>query len=333
MSQNARESTDPTRRLLLSPWLWSVMLLVAAAVWLRVTDDLGFAAYLLMLVGGVLVGVGFVNATFRMPPRAGLLVHLLGAVASGAALAVLASIESASMDGAPRPVVIVVTVVQFAAIPAAGWILIGLLGRIGSAISARDAAKAPVRIGPAWEEERDRAELRFAAIPLDMKALTAVIVGVVVVGGSIVAAVMIATGDLAERLGARIVIIVIGVLVALPAYAIVSAVLRRRTVAATVEISRDRLRVDAGGIRVDLALDEVDELLWRPDSDYARFEVRADRLHLTLNAGLAKVPKSVAPQLPELTRPIRTRLERAGLQRRRGRHGATLYRREAGTVH
>ncbi len=328
MTEPAASARIPfARRLFSNPWLWAVLCLTAAVLVLLATDDLGFPAFLLMLVGGWLCGFGFVNATFRMPAPTGVIVHVIGGVGAGALLALLVSGMNGVSEALPSGVRAGLLVVQLAAVPAAGWIWLGLLGRVTSAIGRRDAAKAPVRAVPEWERDGDESVLRFAAIPMRMRALTTAIVGVVVVVGVIVVWVLIATDDLAERLGARIVIIAIGVLFALPAYAILQRWLRRGTVEAVLALSSRRLRLEAASTRLDVPLDEIDRLLWCTGGDYARVEVRAGQAEITLNAGFAKVPPGVAPGLPELPRHVRRRLELFGFAARRTQRGVVIYER------
>ncbi|GAB3595670.1 hypothetical protein [Microbacterium tumbae] len=315
------------RRWLSGPWLWALLCLVTATAILIAADDLVLPGYLLMLGGGWLCGFGFVNATLRMPAPSGVLVHLCGAVGAGGLLLLLASPGDGLSARAPEVLRAAVVVMQMAAAPAAGWIWLGLLGRATSAIGRRDASKAPERVVPGWLRDGDRSVLRFAAIPLRMRALTWAIVGIVVVLGAVATWALVATGDLAERLGPRLLIVGVGLVLVLPAYLVLRHVLRLRTVDAVLTISADRLRADAGDIDLDVALEQIDRLLWRTDSDYARVEVRAAAAELTLNAGLARVPAGAAPRLPELPRHVRRRLELAGFTPCRPRQGVVIYRR------
>ncbi|WP_223693429.1 hypothetical protein [Leifsonia poae] len=319
------EQNPAVRHLLLNPWVWAALLLAAATV--LVSDDprVGFLAYLLMLAGGWLCGFGFVNLTGRIRKRrVGMLVHLTGAVLAGLLLWLMVTAGADIIGELPQAAKAAYVVAQLAAAPAAGWVWLALIGRVTTMLGRRSAPKvAPAP--PAWELSTERSTLRFSAVPLRMRTLGLMIALMVVIVGGIGALLMIATGDLAERLGARVVIIALGIVLGLPTYMLLVSAMHRRTVDCVVSFDSDRLRVEAGPVRVDVALSEIDLLLWRSDSDYARIELRSGTTELCLIAGLARAPKGVAPQLPPLPRHIRGSLESEKLTERRSRRGVTTY--------
>ncbi|WP_440710854.1 hypothetical protein [Herbiconiux sp. YIM B11900] len=326
-----RPSRPLARRILGRPWLWAVLLLGASVPLVMADPDVGFLAFLLALIGGWLCGAGFVGATLRMrSARLGALVHVLGAVLAGVLLWAMVSIGPAFAGILTGPARAAFVVAQFAAAPAAGWIWITLVGRAASRMSSR-AQRADPPAGPVWEHEGRASILRFRAVPLRMRTLGLAIAAVVVVVGGIAATLLILTGDLAERLGPRLLIIVVGAGLALPASLLLRALLHRRTVECELWIGPDRLRLRAGGATFESSFGEIDLLRWRSDSDYARLEIRAAGRDLSLLAGPARVPKSTAPTLPPLPTTIARRLEARGLTSSRSRRGVTTFARESPT--
>lgn len=320
------------RRLVISPWSWAVVLLAAATALVSIDPRVELPAFLLILAGGWACGFGFVNLTMRLRRPIGAGVHLLGAV--GAALLLWASASVGPLPADVPPVAAAcLMVARLAAAPAAGWVWLGLIGRITTRISSRSPAASPPQ-PPAWRNTERRSEVRFRAVPMRMRALGSMVAAVVIVVGALTASLLIATGDLAERLGARVVVIVVGVLLALPAYLLLRAFLRRRTVACSISFELDRNRdedrvvVIAGDDSVDITLAEVDLLLWRTEGDYARVELHSARIPpVSLLVGMAATPAGVAAALPELPPHIRGRLDDAGLAREHSKRSVTTFRR------
>lgn len=326
-----RVSRSIPRRILGNPWLWAAVLLGAAVPLVIADPQIGFGAYLLAVVGGWLCGVGFVRATLRMRrPGIGVLAHAVGAVLAGVLLWAMVSLGPVIAGGLDEPGRAALAVAQFASAPAAGWIWITLIGRVAALVSSRAPRVAPP-IGPAWEHEGKESLLQFPAVPLRMRTLGLAIAAVVVVFGGIAATLLILTGDLAERLGPRLVIIVVGAGLALPGYLLLKALLHRRTVDCELRIGPERLRVRAGAMALDASFHEIDLLRWRCDGDYARLEVHCGGRELSLVAGIARVPKGTAPTLPLLPAIITRRLEAGGLWSSRSRRGLTTFRREQPT--
>jgi hypothetical protein len=323
-----RASRSLAGRVLGNPWLWAALLLGASVPLVIADPQIGFVAFVLAVVGGCLCGAGFVGATLRIRRRGlGALAHGIGAVLAGVLLWAMVSFGAGLADVLNDPARAAFAVAQFASAPAAGWIWITLIGRVSALVSSRAQQVAPPA-GPAWEHEGKESLLRFPAVPLRMRTLGLAIAAVVVVFGGIAATLLILTGDLAERLGPRLVIIVVGAGLALPGYLLLKALLHRRTVACEAWIGPERLRVRAGATALDASFHEIDLLRWRCDGDYARLEVRSGGRELSLVAGMARVPKGTAPTIPPLPAIITRRLEASGLSSSRSRQGLTTFRRE-----
>ena len=314
------------RRLLLSQWVWAVVALGAAVATGRSSPAVDLVPFLLSLLGGWLAAIGFVGVTFRMRrPRAGVATHVLGAVA--AALLLWALVSQApevarELSGSPRSALLVA---QFAVLPAAAWVWIALLGRVVAAIGPRAPAVPPTP--PAWGHEGGASVLRFSAVRLRMRALGLAVAAAIVVVGSAVVLLLVSTGDLAERLGPRILIVVVGGLLVLPLFMALKALVRRRTVTCTVSFEARRVTVDAGGTRLDVPLARIDRLCWRTDGQSSRLELRAGRDRISLIAGLARAPRGTAPTLPPLPRRVRAGLTAAGLTERATAPGTLTFRR------
>lgn len=319
------------RRLIRNPLIWGALLLLAALMWTLAGDDLSFFPFLFMLVGGWCVGFAFVNATLRMvPARNGAFLHAGVAITLGAAMAFVTEYGSDLVEPWPEPVRAVVVVVQLAAVPAAGWIWLGLLSRVTDLMTRREAKKRPVPVTSEWEREEsgDGSGVRFPGIPLRMRALTGAIIVIVVVFGLGGTAVVIAFDDVVLRLGARLTIILVGVVIALPVYFIFTGVLRRRTESCLVAFGNDELRVTVGESIHVIPFRRLEHLVWRTRSDYARIEVRGNGVDLSLIAGLAKPPRGLTAELPPLPRRVFRRLELAGMtQEHSRRRDVTTFRR------
>lgn len=322
------------RRLIRNPLIWGALLLLAALFWTLAGDDLSFFPFLLMLVGGWCVGFAFVNATMRMvPARNGVFLHVGVAVTLGAAIAFVVEYGDDRLRPLPEPVRAGAVVVQLAAIPAAGWIWLGLLSRVTDVMTQREAKKRPVPVTPEWEREEigDGSGVRFPGIPLRMRVLTAAIIVIVVVFGLGGTALVIAFDDVVLRMGARFTIILVGVLIALPAYLVFTGVLRRRTESCLVAFGNDELRVTVGDSTHVIPFRRLERLVWRTRSDYARIEVQGDGVDLSLIAGLAKPPRGITAELPPLPRRVFRRLDLAGMtQQHARRRDVTVFARSPG---
>lgn len=315
------------RKLIRNPLLWGALLLLGAIVATLAGDDLSFFPMLLMLVGGWFFGFAFVNATLRMTPsRNGAYLHIGVAVVLGAAVAFVVEYGSELLEPLPEWVSGVAVVLQIAAIPATGWIWLGLLSRVTDALTRRERRKHPLPTTVEWEREEsgDGSSVRINGIPLRMKVLTGAIVGIVIVFGLFGTLLLIAFDDFVMRLGPRLMIIVVGALIALPVYLALTAVLRRRMVACVIAFGNDELRVRVGEAEHVVPFRDLEFLLWRSRSDYARIEVRGAGVDLSVVAGLAKPPAGRTAELPVLPRRVFRRLELAGLSVKRARRGDVI---------
>lgn len=309
--------TTVTRQLVRNPLVWGAVLLLVAIGFTVAGDDLSFFPFLLMLVGGWCFGFAFVNATFGMvPARNGAILHLGVAIVLGALVAFVAEFGGALLEPLPAAVRGVAVVLQMAAIPAVGWIWLGLLSRVTDLLARRDAKKRPPPVTPDWEREEsgDGSVVRFPGIELRMRSLTQAIVAIVVVFGLLGVAAVIALDDIAMRMGPRLAILLLGILIALPVYLAFTAILRRRTQQCAVAFGNDELRIRVGDDRHTIPFRDLEVLRWRTRSDYARFEVRGGSgVDLSVITGIAKPLRGFSAELPPLPRRVYRRLELAGL--------------------
>lgn len=323
----ARVRTKVARTLVHNPLVWGAVLLLVAIWFTLAGDDLSFFPFLLMLVGGWCFGFAFVNATLGMvPARNGAILHVGVAVVLGALVAFVIEFGGDLLDPFPEWVTGIAVVLQLAAIPAAGWIWLGIIGRITDLFARRDAKKRPPLVSSDWEREAsgDGSIVRFPAIELRLHTLTQAIVAIVVVVGLFGVAILIALDDIVMRMGPRIAIVLMGIVVGLPVYLVFTAILRRRTQACTVAFGNDELRVRVGDEVHTIHFRELEFLRWRCRSDYARIEVRGAGVDLSLFAGLAKPPRGVSAELPALPRRVYRRLELAGLALENTRRGEVI---------
>ncbi|AQY02270.1 hypothetical protein [Microbacterium foliorum] len=329
MTDTAPETTSERRlrreigrRFVRAPFAWGLLFLIAAMVWTIAGDDLSFFPFLLMLLGGWSVAFSFVNATMEMRPvRTGVAVHLGVAVGLTAGMILVIESDDALLAGLPDPVSAVVVVLQIAAGPAAGWIWLGLLSRLTDLIGRRDAKRRPPPAAPEWEREegRDGSGVEFTALDLRMRTLTLAIVGVVLAVGLAGTALLIAFDDAVMRVGPRLAIILVGVLVGLPVYLLLRGALRRRTLSCGFAFGNDELRIRAGTATHRIPFRHLQHLVWRTRSDYARIEVRGAGVDLSLIAGLAAPSPGRTGELPALPRRVFRRLELAGMRVERSR--------------
>ena len=322
------------RRLVSSSLTWGLVLLAAASALTLATGDLDILQLLLMLVGGWCFGFAFVNATMRMP-RNGAVLHIAVAVVLGALMIFITEYDGRLIEPLPEAVRGIFVVLWMAAIPATGWIWLGLLGRITDALTRRERKNAPVRVAPEWErdEQGDGSFVQFAAIEMRLRHLTIAIVGIVVVVGLLELAILIWLGDVVLNLGPRMLIIVIGLILCLPAYLVLTAVLRRRTQRCTIAFGNDEVRIGVGAKASVIRHSDLEYLRWRGRSDYARVEIRGAGVDLSLFTGIAKAPAGRTAELPPLPRRVFRRLELAGLIVEKSRRDEVItFRRAVGTL-
>ncbi|QNA93163.1 MULTISPECIES: hypothetical protein [unclassified Microbacterium] len=333
---DARVRRSVTRTLVVYPLLGGAVLLLAAIAVTLAGDDLGFFPFLFMLVSGLCFGFAFVNATLGMvPARNGAILHVAVAVVLGALVAFVVEFGGDLLEPLPESVRGVAVVLQMAAIPAVGWIWLGVIGRITDLFSRRDAKKRPAPVTPAWErdESGDGSIVHFPGLELRMRVLTQAIVAIVVVVGAFAVVLLIAFDDIVMRMGARIAIILMGVVLGLPAYLLFAAILRRRTASCSVAFGDDELRVRVDAVLHTIPYREMEYLRWRTRSDYARIEVRGAGADLSLIAGLAKPPRGLTAELPALPRRVFRRFELVGLAAEKKRRDEVVtFRRAVGAA-
>lgn len=303
------------RRIALNPLIWAAACTLAALP--GYLTDGGFFSYLMSIIAGALCGMWFVSLTVRMPHPTGAVVHLLAAVALVPGL--YASIEVVPQlltPGAPRAIY---AGVLFALPPAAGWVWITLLNRVINLLPSK--TRAQPRVPLAWENDGDAVVVRFRAIPMRMRELTVWMVATIVATGAIVTTALVMFSSIVERLGPRLLILALGALFAFPAYLIVTALLRRRSVDAAVRVSRDRMWITAGEATHALRLSEIERLRWGMSSDYARLEVTAPGVDLALLVGIAKQAEGIASELPPLPGRTLRLAETEGLEKTTSRRG------------
>ncbi|MFE6964731.1 hypothetical protein ACFVAJ_06445 [Agromyces sp. NPDC057679] len=319
------------RRLAGSPLVWAAVCFALTVPWFAAGQGMEFVPYLLMLVGGWLCGFSFVNLTFRIrPERDGVILHVVGAVVAGVFLWVAIELSRPLLETAPEPLKIAFLIVQFAAIPAAGWIWLGLLSRITSAVG-RPSKKRPSPVAPEWvrAETGRGSEVGFTAVPMTMRALTTAIVLIVVVVGAVAVVALIAVTEHVVQLGPRFAIFLVGVVFALPAYFIYMAIVQRRTLDCTIGFGDDRLWLRTDASTTIVKFDELDELVWRCRSDYARVELRGANLDVSLITGIAKGRPGFTAELPALPRRVVGRLTDLGFALERSKRDEVLTFRRA----
>jgi hypothetical protein len=334
------ESTVPAERsaserpvLVRGPALIAVLLLAAGVAATLITGDLDIVQFLLLLGGGWCAGFAFVNAVEQMP-RNGLVLHLATAIVLAGVLVTVIEAGSALIAPLPEMVRGALVSLNLAAIPAAGWIWLGLLDRATRRLRRREAARTPPRLVPEWERDTggDGSIVAFTAVAMRLSELTRTIVWIVVVVGVLGVAALILLDDIVMHLGVRLSIILVGAGLGLPVYTILTARLRRRSVPCTVAFGNDEVRISVDGTASVVSYDDLEHLLWRRKSDYARVEVRGAGVELSLVVGIAKPRPGAAPELPPLPRRMARRFELFGLVPvRQRRDDVTLFRRTGGS--
>jgi hypothetical protein len=309
------------RRILHLPLFWALVC-GALAVPGYLGGRLELLPFLFTLVGGWLCGFAFVNATLRIPGRRGLVVHVVGAVGAGLLLWLLAEGVPALLAPKPNPARALLAVLQMAAVPAAGWVWLGLISRLTAMIGARDAAKAPQ--APQWEPAERGSIARFRGVPLTTRALAFWCVLTAAVVAILVMVVVIASGGTILNVGPKVFLLLYVAVPGLPAYLLMSWLLRRRAVDCAVRFDADRLRVEVDGAEQRIRYRELERLVWRAEGDFARIEARGSGVEAAIIAGIARKPGGTPAALPTLSRRVVRLLEDAGLTSRTLRGGRAL---------
>ncbi|PII82804.1 hypothetical protein BMH32_03720 [Leucobacter sp. OLJS4] len=326
------------RRIFGKPVVWAALLIAAASV-LFATGSFGLSddwivPFLLTLLGGWFAGNAILDGLNRVEPfRIRIMLHV------GATAAIALTIWAMFLWTKP--------LAQTGILPDSGWgvffalQMAGLVTVAWLALALLHTVTALVKVGskpverrlPEWEAaESDGAIVRFSAAPMRFGALTGVIVGTVIVASLLGAGLMLAFPAV-MNVGPMVVIIAFALVIGLPLYAIISAMFRARSRRCSILFGDRRLRLEVGDDVFECGYAQLDELLWRRGSEYARIELSARGEQRSLIVGVAKQPPEVAPNLPELPRRTKRLLEAAGLEdvssAREVRSGLTRYRRQA----
>ncbi len=310
------------------PLVWAVVCGLAAVPLLGTAFD--FGGFLLCLAAGWLVAHAVVGALMTLRSLAlSFSLHIGLAAAAGVALYAL------TQHAAPAPVdAAIVTAASYAAVPAAGWVWLTLIGRVSGLVRADSARRAARLVTPEWERSGDVWELRLPVVPLRLSTYRLVLGILIGGGGGALIAFVVGFSDVAMRMSPLLIVIVLGWLVGLPVYGGLLLIARSRTVDARVRVTTDRMvveRMPEGAPIVDLGLAELRSLRWAASEAPTRVELRpVDGPGLVLLFGLSHRPAGMAATLPELPSGLRRRLTDAGLSARetRGRGGDDVLARD-----
>lgn len=327
-----RENNTVWRALVHKPLLWALLCAAATLPWTLSGNGMDLPPFLIGLVGGWLCGFAFVNATLEMKnPTIGALAHVAGAVVFGLALHWLVFEGSEQFNGLPQVATSLAYSAQMAAIPAVAWIWLGLIHRLSYFMSKPSARrKNTPSAAPEWQLENPGTALHFHAVAMTVRSLTWILAAVFTAVGAVLFYVL-ATFDWFLDTGSSTVIVVLCGALVLPVLLLVKTILGRKTVACSVHLTRNRLRIDIGTSSSSVALAQLEHLSWRCDGSYARLEARGPGLDISLIVGLARMPEATLPTLPPLSQQTIQRLLNAGLVKRRGRR-PTLVQFDAGTT-
>ncbi len=316
------------RSLLGHSLLWAVLCGLAAIPLLGSAFD--FGGFLLCLIAGWLVGHAVVRSVTGLRSIAlSFSLHIGVAAVAGVALYLLSRGLIPDIVDAS-----VTTAIAFAAVPAAGWIWLTLLGRVSGLVRADSDRRAARRVPPEWTRTNDVWELRLPVVVVRLSTYRAVIGIFFAAAAGVLSVFVVVFSDVAMRMSPLMIVVVLGWLVGLPIYGAILLLARARTVDALVRVTRGRLvierRTDATRV-VDLAFAEVQALRWAGRETPSRIEVRpVAGSDLVLLFGLARRPAGMSATLPPLPSGLRGRLAEAGLSARpsRGRDADGYFRRD-----
>ncbi|PYI39253.1 hypothetical protein CVS30_04605 [Arthrobacter psychrolactophilus] len=315
------------KKLFRKPLFWALICAVLALPWYLNGNGMELLPFLLTLVGGWLCGFAFVNFTLGIQRTWwGVLLHAVVAVVAALLLHWVVFNGSSFLKTLPEQLRAVLFCVQMGAIPGVGWIWLGLLSRITSVVAKPAKTAKVTRLAPGWEDTSPGTRVQFWALPMSMRTLTWAIVGMCVLGGGLAFLLMIAFDSFLLRFGsAKLFIIVFGVLIALPGYYLFRTILGRKTTRHTVSFAKDRMTIETESNITTIPYVDLERLIWRNASDYARMEVRGGAHTLSLLVGMARTPKTVLPQLPPLSQQTIQRLINAGMEKQPSRRpGVTI---------
>ncbi|UNK42486.1 hypothetical protein MNO14_16405 [Luteimonas sp. S4-F44] len=280
---------------------------------------MAFPPYLAVLLAGVLCGVSFVAATFRVsPPRLGVWLHVAGAIVGVGGVGWAIHGDLPDLSPLPEPLRHAVLWLRLGIAPMFGWIWLALLGRISSYFQRDAQARAATMTRTQWRRDGAAWTLCFPAVPMRTRTLVALIASVTVIAGGLAVAGLITFYDATLRIGAYGAILIFALVVGMPGYLALTALLRRGTETVT-------LRIDAAHLTLEqacqpprvFALRELTLFRWQTASDHARLELTAPGVEaVSLLAGVARVPRGTSAELPALPPQLVQWLTAAGLRER-----------------
>jgi len=310
--------------------------LCAAGALIGVTTSAdGFLPFLCVLVGGWALAFGTVNALAGLGARAAWSVHGALVVAAVALLVALVPLlgslgSTARPGGLAEPVARALGLLALAVPPACGWVLITFLGRISSVFDGAAARRAAAMPRYAWSGSDSRPEVRFTAARFSTRRLAALTVVTTLVGGLAATVVMIAAQHWLNRWPPLAVIVLLGVVIGLPLYAVVWAIVNRHPETVVVRWSTGALQIETDESWT-VPFYTVRRFVWRERGEMARIEVHTDRRHETFLVGMVRQDAGAVAELPALQHRMTRALEHAGLERHE-RRGAVRFERAAGAI-
>ncbi len=299
------------RRVLWHPFPWAIVCFAGAVVLFGLGQE--FGGFLLSLVSGWALAQTLLYALAFVRTRAvSVAVHLALGVVAG--FAVFLVVQSGDWPVAVPPTIR--STLSFAMSPFAGWIWLSLVARVTAAVQATSEKRAAQLVEPVWERSGSEWTLRLPVVPLRRSSYLAVgaVLGVLAAGA--MGTFVVVFTDLAERLGPMAMLLLLGWTVGLPAYLVVRAFARARTVEVEVRLGSERVRVRTtdGVTLMDAATDGIRSLTVSSRNPPTRIVVRpVEGPGLVLLVGMARRPKGAAATVPELPRRLRQALEGAGL--------------------
>lgn len=142
-----------------------------------------------------------------------------------------------------------------------------------------------------WSVEDGTCSIAFRAVALSMRGLVLTICAIILVGGALLTAVLIALDTSTGAPVARGQIILLGGLLGIALTAALFGVYRWAAHDYRFRFSRADILITGSGASIAVPLSEIREIFLRCDSDYARVEItRNDARPLTYFAGLCTQP-------------------------------------------
>lgn len=315
------------KRILTQPLPWAAACLTASILLLRKPASFGFFGFVLSLVAGWLIGQAVLGVLDRVSPAWKQALVLTVIVGAGWGTMYLFMSRDALLGGTAAMGGAFLAL-WMAGLVAIGWMTLGLPSYlIGLIPRSKRAELTQVGSLPEWRAAPETGTiLEFDAVPMRFGTLVLLILVTIMLGGAIVVALMIAVP---LPFPPKLRIVMFGILAAFPLYFALSSLLRARTEHCSVQLLDQGVRLVVGGRPGEWRYAELESLIWRRSTDYARIELGAPGARLSLLVGQAKPSEGVRPELPRLPQRARDGLERAGLLERPTRHPDLLrYRRK-----